>query len=70
MKVTQTYSINGMACAMCAKAVSEALTTTPGVESAEVSLAEKHASITYDDSIITPEQMQAVVKSAGYEMSL
>lgn len=68
--VTAEYTINGMACAMCAGAVQKALSSTTGVESAEVNLGDKKATITYDESTITPTQLQEAVKSAGYEMVL
>lgn len=70
MKVTQKYNINGMACAMCAGNVKNALSQAAGVESVKVNLADKNATITFDDTATTPEKLQSVIKEAGYEMVL
>lgn len=70
MKVTNTYNVYGMACAMCASAVKVALSQIPGVESAEIHLPEKQVTITYDDGTVSLRQLQAVVKGAGYDLVL
>ena len=40
-----------------------------GVESAEVSFAEKQASLEYDSALITADQLQQAVEKAGFEIA-
>jgi Cu+-exporting ATPase len=59
--------IEGMTCASCVRRVERALTRLPGVISAEVNLATEQARVTAAPGAVTPEQLVAVVREAGYE---
>lgn len=55
--------IEGMTCGHCVAAVKRALEAVPGVESAEVSLAEGRASVRGTAPL---EQLSAAVEEEGY----
>jgi Cu+-exporting ATPase len=58
--------ITGMTCASCVKRVEDALREVKGVSGANVNLANEKASVTYDPSQATVDQMIGAVKDAGY----
>ncbi len=57
-----------MSCAGCSAAVQSALQKSAGVADVSVNLLESNASITYDDTKTSPEQLQAIVRGIGYDM--
>ena len=66
--MTTELSIQGMTCNNCARHVREALQETPGVERANVDLAQNRATVVWkSDAEATPERLIASVKEAGYE---
>ncbi|GAA4429477.1 hypothetical protein GCM10023188_14890 [Pontibacter saemangeumensis] len=64
--VEETFPVEGMTCSGCANGVQRSLTKLEGVKSAEVSLSDASATVAYDPSAVTPEQMQKAVESAGF----
>ena len=72
--VTKTIHIRGMTCAACVSHVTEAISSVPGVESAEVSLATNSANVNYSPASVTDTKIEhqlfdaisAAVKDAGY----
>ncbi len=58
--------ITGMTCASCVKRVEDALRGVKGVTEANVNLANEKASVTYDPSQASVEDMVGAVKDAGY----
>ena len=64
--VEETFPVEGMTCGGCANGVQRSLTKLEGVKSAEVSLSDASATVTYDPDAVTPEQMQQAVESAGF----
>ena len=69
-EVKQTFPIKGMHCASCIRLLEKALGRVNGVKEANVNLATEKATVTYDDAICTPEQMESAVSSVGYKTSL
>lgn len=67
-KMTTTLSIEGMMCAHCQGRVEKALKEVPGVTEVTVSLEEKNAVVTAEDSV-TAEALKAAVADAGYEVT-
>lgn len=63
-------AIAGMTCASCSNRVEKALAKVPGVVLAEVNLALETAQITTTADTVTPVQLIAAVKAAGYDASL
>ena len=66
----QNYPLLGMSCASCAAHATKALEALPGVTSAAVSLPSASALIEYDETLCTPEQLQAAVAAVGYELRI
>ena len=60
--------VKGMSCAACSASVERILNRKDGVESAQVSLAAEEASIIYDESKISIEEMQEAVKKGGFKL--
>src|ERR1051325_6381952 len=61
-------AIEGMTCSNCARHVTEALQSTPGVAGAEVNLAENRATVVWkDDAKAEVDALIASVREAGYE---
>ncbi|MEJ5299082.1 MAG: cation transporter, partial [Armatimonadota bacterium] len=67
---TATLNISGMHCASCVGRVEKALSGVPGVVRAAVDLTTRSASVAYDPSAASPEDLAAAVRDAGYEASL
>src|SRR3989344_1480950 len=66
-EVKRTFSIKGMHCASCVRTLERALGKVSGVTEANVNLATEKATVTYDDAICTPEQMESAVTGVGYK---
>lgn len=62
--------VTGMHCAACASRIEKALTNTPGVVSAGVNFATARATVQYDSSASTPEQLRDAIRNAGYDAVL
>src|SRR6476620_1284094 len=61
-------SIQGMTCSNCARHVTEALQSTPGVANAAVDLAENRATITWKpDTTPALDALLSSVREAGYD---
>ncbi|MCL2723625.1 MAG: heavy-metal-associated domain-containing protein [Polyangiaceae bacterium] len=57
----------GMSCEGCVERVQTALAAARGVRSAEVSLAQRHATVTFSPSETTPDAIASVIEQAGYK---
>ena len=55
---------------MCPVTVKEALSKVPGVRKIEVSLAQKDAVVTFDDSKTTVAALTIATKNAGYPSTI
>jgi copper chaperone len=60
--------VEGMSCNHCVEAVTKALKAVQGVDSVDVSLAEKKVSIGYEDASVTPEQLKEAIEDQGYDV--
>ncbi|MEK6963226.1 MAG: heavy metal translocating P-type ATPase [Nanoarchaeota archaeon] len=69
MATTTHLAIGGMHCASCANILTKALNKVPGVQSANVNYGTEKATVSYDDSLATLEQLIAAVESKGYKAS-
>jgi copper chaperone CopZ len=63
-----TFSVTGMTCDGCVRAIERKLSATPGITSARVNLGEAKASIEYDTDVTDLSQVVAAVESLGYEV--
>ncbi|MDD3706629.1 MAG: copper ion binding protein, partial [Clostridiaceae bacterium] len=64
---TESYKINGMTCAACAKAVERAVKKLEGTSEVNVNLATEKLTLTYDEVKIKPSDITEAVSKAGYE---
>jgi Cu+-exporting ATPase len=64
---SESYKINGMTCAACAKAVERAVRKLDGTIEASVNIATDKLALTYDEAKIKPADIMDAVAKAGYE---
>lgn len=62
----KTYVITGMTCSACSSGIERAVNKLNGVSSAEVSLMGKSMKISFDENILSEEEIFNCVKSLGY----
>jgi copper chaperone len=58
--------IEGMSCQHCVMRVTKAFETLPGVSGLDVKIGS--ASVTYDESRVKREDLEAAVEAAGYKV--
>jgi len=58
--------ITGMHCAACASRIERRLQKTQGVDTASVNFATEQATVTFDPSLVTPDDLAEVVEKTGY----
>jgi copper chaperone len=68
MSATQTYTVVGMTCEHCVRAVQTELGALPGVEDVAVDLASGQVAVTSDTPLADGE-VRAAVEEAGYEVA-
>ena len=66
---TETLDVQGMSCDACVGHVIQALQGLDGVQSAQVSLADKQAVVTYDPARVQVVRMVEAVAEEGYQAS-
>ncbi len=64
----QTMKIEGMSCAACAQSIEEALARVNGVEEAAVNFAAEQATVNYQPSEVTSEELVETIKKTGYDV--
>lgn len=62
------FPIEGMKCGGCVKSVKKALDSLKGVKTAEVSLEKKNAEITFDETILTEEEIISAIEDIGFDV--
>jgi copper chaperone len=62
---TITYTVPGMTCGHCVNAVTEELTSVPGVENVDVDLITKLVVVTGDP--LNDDALRAAIEEAGFE---
>ena len=65
---TREFAVEGMSCEGCANTVASALKAIPGVQSVEVSLKDKKATVVADR--VSPRTIEDAVAKAGYKARL
>jgi copper chaperone CopZ len=66
---TVNWNISGMNCDGCSARQQKVICGKDGVQSATVFYAEKQASLEYDSSIISQEQLQDTIEKARFEIT-
>ncbi len=67
---SRTIQVQGMTCAACSARIQRALERTPGVSSANVNLMTGSATVSYDPSRLTPDQLVETIRDTGYGAEL
>lgn len=70
MEKRETFYVTGMSCAGCAMSVEQVLSQTKGVKEAKVNFAASTVMVEYDESVVTPTDLQEAVQAAGYDLIL
>lgn len=65
--INKSLKIEGMTCASCAKAVERTTKKLDGVEDSNVNLATEKLSISFNEEILSLEDIQAAIEKAGYK---
>lgn len=63
-----TFGIDGMTCNGCVNSVTQALQNVAGVQSAQVSLADACATVSFDETRTQPHALHQAVQDAGFEV--
>src|SRR3712207_115064 len=61
-----TIPVTGMTCASCVRRVERALSRKEGVAEASVNFAAEKASVTYEPTATSPDDLIGAIKDAGY----
>lgn len=64
------FSIKGMHCASCVLSLESSLSEVPGITKATVNLATEKATVEYDPTQVTDDQLRAAVAAVGYQAQL
>ena len=67
--IKRIFSVDGMACPHCKKRVEDALTALPGVESAVADIDSKQVEVCFDETRVTPQQLQEAVDGTLEQVS-
>lgn len=65
---TEIVKIKGMTCMGCANSVKSVLEKIPGVDSADVSLEQKQATVRYNAATTGVNQFKNAIEDAGFEI--
>lgn len=68
MAVTSTYTVTGMTCEHCVKAVTQEISAIDGVGDVRVDLGSGVVTVT-SDGPLSDEAVRAAVDEAGYELA-
>ena len=66
MATTRRFGVEGMTCDGCERALGRAVGKLPGVQFVVASHAERAATITYDEAVVTPAAIATAIRDAGY----
>jgi len=66
--ITTLFSVEGMACEHCVRAITQAVEAQPGVSSVKVDLSAKAVTVQHDPSVLPTEALRAAIEEAGYEV--
>ena len=63
------FDITGMTCSACSARVEKTVAAMDGVSSVSVNLLSNHMSVTYDENVVTADDIIKAVEGAGYGAS-
>lgn len=65
---TKTFNVEGMSCAHCVKAVTDAVKALDGVKNVKVTLENKTAVVEFDAAAVTEVRIKEEIEDQGYEV--
>ncbi|KAJ1890092.1 Cu(2+)-transporting P-type ATPase, partial [Coemansia sp. S17] len=65
-----TWSVHGMTCQSCVRAIKSALSDVPGVLSVEVSLEDEQAVVEIDTQTVTTAEITEAIEACGFDARL
>ena len=67
---TVTVNIDGMTCENCVKSVHNVVSKIEGIESLSVSLEHNKATVSFDDSLASAQDIVSAIDDAGFEAAV
>ncbi len=64
----ETYQVEGMSCASCAKSVESMLSSLQGIKQANVNYANASVLVDFDENTVSPSEMVKAVNDIGYKL--
>lgn len=61
-------NVQGMSCNHCVVAIEGALHKLEGVQAAKVNLADNQVSVTFDESVVSLENVKETIEDQGYDV--
>lgn len=65
----ETFNVEGMTCAACAKAIERSVKKLEGVEDANVNFASEKLKVVYVENVVNISKIKEAVKKAGYKIT-
>lgn len=65
---TKTYQLETLSCPTCAAKIGGALKKTKGVTEAEVLFNSSRAKVSFDESVVSTENIKSVIEKLGYKV--
>lgn len=65
-----TVNIDGMTCENCVKSVHNVVSKIEGVQSLSVSLEHNNATVSFDDSLASAQDIVSAIDDAGFEAAV
>ncbi|QWB31889.1 MULTISPECIES: heavy metal translocating P-type ATPase [Exiguobacterium] len=66
---SKTFAVEGMTCASCVQTIEKATKKLPGIVESTVNLATNRLTISYDENMVSPQDIQNTVEKVGYKAS-
>ena len=66
----EIYNMGGMSCASCSAAVERITRMLPGVSESNVNLATNKLTISYDESVVSSEEIVKAITNIGFTAEL
>ncbi|KAK9477648.1 E1-E2 ATPase-domain-containing protein [Lipomyces japonicus] len=70
MASTSVYAVQGMTCGACTSAITNAVSSVPGVSNIGVSLVTERALVTHDLNLVSPESIREAIEDCGFDAQL
>lgn len=63
-----TLNVQGMSCGKCSKAVEDSVGALAGVTDVTVNLADAQVAVTFDEAVVTIEDVKETIEEQGYDV--